>query len=73
MNNTQQDIEAMGHSVDIINTLIQIETLSDIEKTSLRANTDHLSIMMGKEEIISYNCDKSSFIAAINAGYAKLA
>ena len=71
--NIEQDLASMNEAVDIINQLVAVENLSYDEKTTLRAKTDYLSGMLGKDDIVAYTGDKSSYIAAINAGYAKLA
>lgn len=73
MNDIEQDLAKMNVAVDIINQLVAVETLSYDERTTLRTNTDYLSNMLGKDDIVAYKGDKSSYIAAINAGYAKLA
>ena len=71
-NTTEQDIQAMGDSVDVINRLVSQAELSSEERTYLRANTDHLSIMLGKDNIQAYTGDKSVYVNAIHAGYGKL-
>lgn len=71
-NTTEQDIQAMGDSVDVINRLVAVEALSNEERVYLRANADHLSIMLGRDNIQAYTGDKSVYVTAIHAGYAKL-
>ena len=69
---TAQDIKALGDSVTVIYSLIESgATLTDEQNKFLKANVDHISIMLEKEHIVAYNGDKSSFIAAIAAGTAK--
>ena len=70
---TAQDIRALGDSVSVINELVAIATLSDQQKKFLKANVDHISLMLAKEHIIADTGDKSAFTAAVEAGTAKLA
>lgn len=70
---TAQDIRALGDSVSVINELVSIATLSDQQKKFLKANVDHISLMLAKEHIIADTGNKSAFIAAVEAGTAKLA
>ena len=70
---TAQDIRALGDSVSVINELVATATLSDQQKQFLKANVDHISLMLAKEHIIADTGDKSAFTAAVEAGTAKLA
>ena len=70
---TAQDIRALGDSVSVINELVAIATLSDQQKKFLKANVDHISLMLAKEHIIADTGNKSAFTAAVEAGTAKLA
>lgn len=70
---TAQDIRALGDSVSVINELVATTTLSDQQKKFLKANVDHISLMLAKEHIIADTGDKSAFTAAVEAGTAKLA
>lgn len=70
---TAQDIRALGDSVSVINELVATATLSDQQKKFLKANVDHISLMLAKEHIIADTGDKSAFTAAVEAGTAKLA
>lgn len=70
---TAQDIKALGDSVSVINELVAIATLSDQQKKFLKANVDHISLMLAKEHIIADTGNKSAFTAAVEAGTAKLA
>jgi hypothetical protein len=69
---TAQDIKALGDSVSVINQLVNVATLSDQQKKFLKANVDHISLMLSKEHIIAYSGDKTEFTDAIDAGAAKL-
>jgi hypothetical protein len=70
---TAQDIKALGDSVSVINELVATATLSDQQKKFLKANVDHISLMLAKEHIIADTGSKSAFTAAVEAGTAKLA
>ena len=70
---TAQDIRALGDSVSVINELVATTTLSDQQKKFLKANVDHISLMLAKEHIIADTGNKSAFTAAVEAGTAKLA
>ena len=70
---TAQDIRALGDSVSVINELVATATLSDQQKKFLKANVDHISLMLAKEHIIADTGNKSAFTAAVEAGTAKLA
>lgn len=72
MNNTAQDIEAMGHSVELINNLAVLPVLDDEQKMMLVANISHLEIMLAKEHIIADSSDKSVFTNAIALGHFKI-
>lgn len=68
-----QDIRALIDSVSVINELVAIATLSDQQNKFLKANVDHISLMLDKEHILAYTGDKSTFVSAVEAGTAKLA
>jgi len=72
MNNTAKDLEAMMHSVELINRLILLPTLDDEQKMMLVANISHLEIMLVKEHIIEDSSDKSVFTNAIAIGHFKI-
>jgi hypothetical protein len=72
MNNTAKDLEAMMHSVELINRLILLPTLDDEQKMMLVANISHLEIMLAKEHIIEDSSDKSVFTNAIAIGHFKI-
>jgi hypothetical protein len=72
MNNTAQDIEAMGHSVDVINTLSTQSEFTELETMFLKSNVKHLEIMLTKEHIIEDSSDKSVYVNAIALGNSKL-
>lgn len=68
-----QDIRALGDSVSVINELVATATLSDTQKKFLKANVDHISLMLDKEHILAYTGNKSIFVSAVEAGTAKIA
>lgn len=70
---TAQDIRALGDSVSVINELVATATLSEQQRRFLKANVDHISLMLSKEHIIAYTGDKTAFAAAVESGTAKLA
>lgn len=70
---TAQDIKALGDSVFVINQLVDVATLTDQQKKFLKANVDHISLMLEKEHIVSYSGDKTAFINAVASGTTKLA
>jgi hypothetical protein len=72
MNNTAQDIEAMGHSVDVINSLSTQSEFTELETMFLKSNVHHLEIMLTKEHIIEDASDKSVYVNAIALGNSKL-
>jgi len=72
MNNTAQDIEAMGHSVDVINSLSTQSEFTELETMFLKSNVNHLEIMLTKEHIIEDPSDKSVYVNAIALGNSKL-
>ena len=72
MNNTAQDLEAMVHSVEVINSLSTQSELSDLERMFLKSNVKHLEIMLSKEHIIEDTSDKSVFVEAVAVGNSKL-
>ena len=72
MNNTAQDIEAMGHSVDVINTLSTQSEFTELETMFLKSNVNHLEIMLTKEHIIEDPSDKSVYVNVIALGNSKL-
>lgn len=65
-------IEAMGHSVDLINAEIGKEW-SEERGSTVKRNYEHLEIMLAKEYIASSNTDKKPFTDAISAGKAYIA
>jgi hypothetical protein len=67
-----RDIKGLQDSVDVINELITIE-LDAQQASFLRANIDHINIMLDKEHLKEDTSDKSVFTAAVAAGEAKLA
>jgi hypothetical protein len=70
---TAQNIRALGDSVSVINELVAIATLSAQQRRFLKANVDHISLMLSKEHIVAYTGDKTAFVAAVQTGTAKLA
>jgi hypothetical protein len=59
--------------VSVINELVAIATLSAQQRRFLKANVDHISLMLSKEHIVAYTGDKTAFVAAVQTGTAKLA
>ena len=69
----EQNFKALGDSVNLVNKLVTIESLSDEEKDDISRNVEHLELMLAKEELAADTRDKTSFTGAIAAGKAKLA
>ena len=68
-----QDIRALGDSVSVIYELVATDTLSSDQTRFLKANVDHISLMLDKEHILAYTGNKSIFVSAVEAGTAKIA
>jgi hypothetical protein len=66
-----RNIKGLHDSVNVINELITIE-LDAEQESFLRANIDHINIMLNKEHLKEDTSDKSVFTAAVAAGEAKL-
>jgi len=62
---------AAGHSVDLINELVAVETLTDEQKDTVSRNVEHLEIMVAKDYWTSE--DLAPLNSAITAGKAKIA
>ena len=69
----EQNFKALGDSVNLINKLVAMVSLSDEEKGDISRNVEHLELMLAKEELANVTRDKTSFTDAIAAGKAKLA
>lgn len=66
-----QHISAMGDSVTVINEEIAKPFTDELGKR-VKANVDHLSIMLAKDFIIADSGSKTAFTDAVAAGQAYL-
>lgn len=66
-----QHISAMGDSVTVVNEEIAKAYTEEVGKR-VKANVDHLSLMLEKDFVIAAAGSKTSFTAAVAAGQAFL-
>lgn len=66
-------IEAMGHSEQLVRELVTAGTHSEEIHATIKRNTDHLNIMMGKEMISTSGADLTNFQEAVSLGEAFIA
>jgi hypothetical protein len=66
-------LEAMGHSVDLILRLVAEDVHSDEIHATIKRNTDHLALMLGKGIITNSGADLTSFQEAVSDGEAFIA
>jgi hypothetical protein len=61
-------IEAMGHSEQLVLELVAAGVHSDDIHSTIKRNTDHLSLMLGKEMISTSGADLTGFEEAVTLG-----
>lgn len=64
----QNQITAMGHSVDLINQLAQGDDHSENTHNTIDRNVRHLEIMLEKDHIKNSGSNLTVFETAINSG-----
>jgi hypothetical protein len=64
----ENDLNAMSDSVNLINELIANNEHSDEIHDTIKRNTEHLSIMLTRQNIIDNNTVTTDFDAAITNG-----
>lgn len=70
---TDRDVEVMGHSVAAILAAVAECTHSIEEHGIIERNIGHLEIMLAKEDIANHPSNKSEFYSAITLGKEHLA
>jgi hypothetical protein len=63
-------IEAMGHSEQLVLELVAAGVHSEDIHSTIKRNTDHLSLMLGKEMISTSGADLTAFQEAVTLGEA---
>jgi hypothetical protein len=67
----QKTIEAAGHSEDLVRRLITEGVHSEQIHDTIKRNTDHLSIILGKQPVIDSNSPRlDGFREAVTLGEA---
>lgn len=66
-------IEAMGHSEQLVRELVAAGNHSEDIHATIKRNTDHLNIMLGKDMIANSGSDLTSFQEAVTLGEAFIA
>jgi len=72
--NVEKTIEAAGHSEDLVRRLVAEDNHSEEIHNTIKRNTDHLGIILGRQQVIDSNSPRlDGFREAIALGEAFVA